>query len=277
MDCSLPGFSVHEISQARILGWVAISFSTVSSWPRDWTHVSCIGRQVLYHWATWEAPQPVVLNVRMMLNVSFLPLLFKVIAVQSHISRFDIDLNTSYWNILFWTPCFCVYPSFPITIFPEGPKFPLATVHFFFCGHQSCSDSSIPFLLLEATGSGLSIISALLGVKGKVASFSRLLGQQTHISYWSIRAASIVGHVLLCLPAAVSTADLHPSSCYVQWPGHKGQSQGAQERREGEWLITVTLMVITLPDGLLVLGTVELSILFTCTVSSDPSPHNTIH
>lgn len=70
----------------------------------------------------------------------------------------------------------------------------------FFCGHQSCSDSSIPFLLLEATGSGLSIISALLGVKGKVASFSRLLGQQTHISHWSIRAASIVGHVLLCLP-----------------------------------------------------------------------------
>ena len=127
-----------------------------------------------------------------------------------------------------WTLCFRVYHSFPITIFPEGPKFPLA-VHSsaFFCGHQSCSDSSIPFLLLEATGSGLSIISALLGVKGKVASFSRLLDQQTHISHWSIRAASIVGHVLLCLPAAVSTADLHPSSCYVQWPGYKRQSQKA--------------------------------------------------
>ena len=27
MDCSLPGFSVYEIFQARILGWVAISFS----------------------------------------------------------------------------------------------------------------------------------------------------------------------------------------------------------------------------------------------------------
>ena len=31
MGCSLPGSSVHEISQAEILGWVAISFSRVSS------------------------------------------------------------------------------------------------------------------------------------------------------------------------------------------------------------------------------------------------------
>ena len=42
MDCSPPGFSVHGILQARILEWVAISFSRVSSWPRDWTRVSCI-------------------------------------------------------------------------------------------------------------------------------------------------------------------------------------------------------------------------------------------
>ena len=57
MDCSLPGSSVHEISQARTLKWVAISFSKRSSRSRDQTHisyVSCIGRQVLYHWAPWE-------------------------------------------------------------------------------------------------------------------------------------------------------------------------------------------------------------------------------
>ena len=42
MDYSLPGFSVHEISQVRILKWVAISFSRGSSWPRDPTWVSCI-------------------------------------------------------------------------------------------------------------------------------------------------------------------------------------------------------------------------------------------
>ena len=48
MDCSLPGSSVHGISQARIQKWVAISFSRGSSQPRDWTHVSCIGRRILY-------------------------------------------------------------------------------------------------------------------------------------------------------------------------------------------------------------------------------------
>ena len=45
--------------QARIMEWVASPSSRGSSWPRDWTHVSCvfcIGRRILYHWATWEAP-----------------------------------------------------------------------------------------------------------------------------------------------------------------------------------------------------------------------------
>ena len=58
MDCSLPGSSVHGILQARILEWVAISSFRESSQPRDQTHVSgvcCIGRQILYHWASWEA------------------------------------------------------------------------------------------------------------------------------------------------------------------------------------------------------------------------------
>ena len=35
MDSSLPGSFVHEIFQARILEWVAISFSRRSSRPRD--------------------------------------------------------------------------------------------------------------------------------------------------------------------------------------------------------------------------------------------------
>ena len=56
MDCSPPGSSVHWIFQARILEWVAISFSRGSSWPRDRTQVYCIGRWILYHWATREAP-----------------------------------------------------------------------------------------------------------------------------------------------------------------------------------------------------------------------------
>ena len=46
MDCCPLGSSVHGIFQARILEWVAISFSSGSSQPRDQTHVSCISR----HW-----------------------------------------------------------------------------------------------------------------------------------------------------------------------------------------------------------------------------------
>ena len=57
---SPTGSFVHGISQARILESVAISSSRESSQPRDQIHiscVSCIGRQILYHWATWEVMQ----------------------------------------------------------------------------------------------------------------------------------------------------------------------------------------------------------------------------
>ena len=50
MDCSSPGSSVHGISQARILEWVAITFSRGSSRPRDRTCISCVScviRQIL--------------------------------------------------------------------------------------------------------------------------------------------------------------------------------------------------------------------------------------
>ena len=47
-DSSLPGSSVHGIYQVRILEWVAISFSGVSSWPRNQIQVSCIGSWILY-------------------------------------------------------------------------------------------------------------------------------------------------------------------------------------------------------------------------------------
>ena len=55
MDCSPPGSSVHGILQAKILEWVAIFFSRGSSRRRNRIRVSCIGRQILYCQATWEA------------------------------------------------------------------------------------------------------------------------------------------------------------------------------------------------------------------------------
>ena len=56
LDCSLPGFSVHGILQARILEWVTISFSRGSSWPRDQPRVFHIGGRRFNLWATREAP-----------------------------------------------------------------------------------------------------------------------------------------------------------------------------------------------------------------------------
>ena len=47
--CDLLDHTVHGILQARILEWVAVPFSRASSWPRDWTPVSWIGRWILYH------------------------------------------------------------------------------------------------------------------------------------------------------------------------------------------------------------------------------------
>ena len=48
MDCSPPGSSVHGILRARILAWNAMPSS------KDWTHVSCISRWILYRWTTRE-------------------------------------------------------------------------------------------------------------------------------------------------------------------------------------------------------------------------------
>ena len=55
VDCSPPGSSFHGIFQARILEWVAISFSRGSSRPRDRTQVSHIAGRCFNLWATREA------------------------------------------------------------------------------------------------------------------------------------------------------------------------------------------------------------------------------
>ena len=59
MYCSPPGSSVHGIFQAKILEWVAISFSKGFPPCRDLTCISCTHllfcRWILYHWATKEA------------------------------------------------------------------------------------------------------------------------------------------------------------------------------------------------------------------------------
>ena len=62
MDCSLPGSFVHGIFQARILEWVAISYSK-GIFPTQGLNPSLLHYlhwQILYHWATWEAPEDIM-------------------------------------------------------------------------------------------------------------------------------------------------------------------------------------------------------------------------
>ena len=65
MDCSSPGSSVHGIFQAKVLEWVAISFSRGSSQPRDQTQVSCIIEDALPS----ELPGKPLLSASCVLNI----------------------------------------------------------------------------------------------------------------------------------------------------------------------------------------------------------------
>ena len=68
MDCSPPGSSIHGIFQARVLEWVAISFSRGSSWPRDRTWVSSTAGRRFTIWASREA---LYLGIKNLANNSF--------------------------------------------------------------------------------------------------------------------------------------------------------------------------------------------------------------
>ena len=67
MVCNPPVSFVHGIFQARMLEGVTISFSKGSSWPRDRTHVSCIGRQIVYHLSHQRRPMYVCMNICLLL------------------------------------------------------------------------------------------------------------------------------------------------------------------------------------------------------------------
>ena len=70
VEYSPPGCSVHGIFQARIVEWVAISFSRGSSQPRDWTQLSRIAGRCFNLWATREAHQ-VISTTRTICNMNW--------------------------------------------------------------------------------------------------------------------------------------------------------------------------------------------------------------
>ena len=118
-DCSPRGSSVHGILLARILERVAISSSSGSSWPRDWTRVSyasCIGRWILHHQCYLGSPRRGSIN-KSLPNAS-MALHSEVILWQSK-SDVSGSCNTSYQlnrflNTLFFPPpdsaCVWRYP-----------------------------------------------------------------------------------------------------------------------------------------------------------------------
>ena len=60
---------VHGIFQARILEWVAISYSRGSSWPRDWTWVSCVSWNAGGFFTSWDIGKVIFLIVKRIFKV----------------------------------------------------------------------------------------------------------------------------------------------------------------------------------------------------------------
>ena len=92
MDCSPPGSSVHGISQARILKWVAMPSSRGPSQPRDRTHVSCVFC-IAGRFFTTEPPGKPLTDLS--------PVLKKVLHIQEMLSQYLLsqqDLPSISWK-----------------------------------------------------------------------------------------------------------------------------------------------------------------------------------
>ena len=96
MDYSPPGFSIHGIFQARILEWVAISFSRRSSSPRDQTRVSRIVGRCFIVWTTREVKHRYTSLYK---NIVFLLSKYSVVECLDHME--DVNSQTIFWSCTF--------------------------------------------------------------------------------------------------------------------------------------------------------------------------------
>ena len=133
------GSSVHGIFQAKILKWVAVSYSRGSSPPRDRIHVSCVSYtgRILYHWATKEALLFTLRGCKRLLHgqqpTLVLPQGPAPVGPNRKKEWLDVDRNDHQDE--FWTPPFVsLYPHFHAT----GVMRPQST--------GSCSPSVPPYL-----------------------------------------------------------------------------------------------------------------------------------
>ena len=120
LDCSPPGSSIHETSQATVLEWVAISFSRGSSPPRDRTcvsYISYIGRRILYRCPTWEKQDcpggPVVKTAFPTVGLRVWSLFEELIpymlcgTAKKKKKKLLILISHQYFNLEHWVKLFC--------------------------------------------------------------------------------------------------------------------------------------------------------------------------
>ena len=94
------GSYIHGIFQARILERVAIHTSSGTSLPKNQTCVSCIGRWIFYHWATWEVPPKtwVILKIKICIFWSMCVHAWSVVSIISN-SLWPYGCNPSYSSV----------------------------------------------------------------------------------------------------------------------------------------------------------------------------------
>ena len=90
MDCSLPGFSVHGVFQARILKWVAIPFSRRSSQPGHQTQVLHTAGRFFMVQATREALTPIQWIVLVINNTSIYLLFLNNISIKEEMLIYSV-------------------------------------------------------------------------------------------------------------------------------------------------------------------------------------------
>ena len=98
MDCSPPGSPFHGVLQARILEWVAISFSRWSSQPKDWTQVSHIAGRHFTIWATRKAPIILWIYIKLNLHVYHCAQIVLLRVTNSNLSTLP-DIVVDVWNL----------------------------------------------------------------------------------------------------------------------------------------------------------------------------------
>ena len=118
----MPGSSVHEILQERILEWVTISFFRASSRPRGRTRVSCIAGRLFTIWETRETHFFTFLSLTSLIKtISCLTLEFQLKFMAS------IDTRTDW---LWYLPQLIFFLTLTIMSFVPWLIFCLAGVYF---------------------------------------------------------------------------------------------------------------------------------------------------